>query len=298
MKANPFTLIVGGLVLLVFGFLLFSFQVRQTEIALVTTFGKPTTPYLEPGWKFRWPWPIQQVLKFDKRVQNFESRFRECYTLDRYNILVSVFAGWSISDPAMFRERFGGSLDRARVDLESLIESAKNAVVGSNSFSRFVSADPRQLQFDEIERQMLALIAPQAKGSYGIDVKFVGLKRVGLPETGTKAVMENMKAERQREVESTRALGDSEAIKIRSQAASGREKMLAEAKANVIAIEGAARVAEAQSLAVFKQETDLGLLLLNQQYLLKVLQGRSTLILDQRTPPFHLMDASPVKPQK
>jgi membrane protease subunit HflC len=298
MKANPFTLTVGGLVLLVFASLLFSFQVRQTDIALVTTFGKPTTPYTEPGLKFRWPWPIQQVLKFDKRTQNFEGKFKESYTQDRINVLVSVFAGWSISDPAMFRERFGGSLIEARNALDGMIENAKSAVVGGHPFAHLVSTDPQQLKFDELEKEILALVAPQAKSRYGIDVKFVGIKRVGLPESGTQAELNNMKAERQRIVATTLAQGDNQATLIRSQAELERSKLLAEADAKVIEIQGQANLAATRSLEVFKQEPELGLLLLKQKALIEVLKDRTTLILDQRTPPLDLLDASPVKAQK
>ena len=49
MKQNPFALIVGTALLLVFGVLLFVFQVRQSQVAVITTFGKPTRDILQPG---------------------------------------------------------------------------------------------------------------------------------------------------------------------------------------------------------------------------------------------------------
>src|SRR3972149_11719558 len=105
MKRNSLTLIVGGLLLLVFLSLLFCFQVRQTDVALVTTFGKPTRDINtdpekpEPGLYFKWPWPIEKVQKFDKRTQNLEGKFEETYTQDKINVLVTVYAGWSIRNP-------------------------------------------------------------------------------------------------------------------------------------------------------------------------------------------------------
>lgn len=44
MKRNPLTLVIGLVLILIFGLLLFTFQVRTTEVAVVTTFGKPTRP--------------------------------------------------------------------------------------------------------------------------------------------------------------------------------------------------------------------------------------------------------------
>ena len=46
MKRNSLTVLVGALLLIIFVLLLFTFQVRQTEIALVTTFDKPSR-YIE-----------------------------------------------------------------------------------------------------------------------------------------------------------------------------------------------------------------------------------------------------------
>ena len=53
MKRNPLTLIIGLLLILIFGLLLFVFQVRKSEVAVVTTFGKPTRPITEPGALFQ-----------------------------------------------------------------------------------------------------------------------------------------------------------------------------------------------------------------------------------------------------
>src|SRR5512136_2887072 len=99
MKRNPLTLIIGLLLILIFGFLLFSFQVRTTEVAVVTTFGKPTRPITEPGLYPKAPWPIQKVWTFDKRTQNFEDKLTQGLTSDSFNLLTSVYVGWSVSDP-------------------------------------------------------------------------------------------------------------------------------------------------------------------------------------------------------
>ena len=39
MRRNPLTLVIGLLLIFIFGLLLFTFQVRTTEVAVVTTFG-------------------------------------------------------------------------------------------------------------------------------------------------------------------------------------------------------------------------------------------------------------------
>src|SRR5271170_6521412 len=102
MKRNLLTVIIGGVLILIFVLLLFVFQVRQSEVAVVTTFGKPVRTISEPGAYFKWPWPIQKVYKFDQRVQNFEDRFSENQTHDQITLITSVYVGWKISDADRF----------------------------------------------------------------------------------------------------------------------------------------------------------------------------------------------------
>ena len=68
MRRNPLILAIGIVLVIIFFLLLFTFQVRQSEVVLVTTFGKPSEPYTKPGIKLRWPWGIQMVHRFDQRV--------------------------------------------------------------------------------------------------------------------------------------------------------------------------------------------------------------------------------------
>src|SRR5437016_3589580 len=101
MKKNPLTLVIGLVLVIIFVLLLFTFQVRTTQVAVVTTFGRPTKEILESATHphFKWPWPIEKVYYFDKRIQNFEDKFTEDYTADKSTLLTSVYIGWKITDP-------------------------------------------------------------------------------------------------------------------------------------------------------------------------------------------------------
>ena len=87
MKRNPLILAIGLLLVLIVCLLLFVFQVRKSEVVVVTTFGKPTRNVVEPGPHLKWPWPIESVHRFDQRVQNFEDRLTEGLTQDSFNLL-------------------------------------------------------------------------------------------------------------------------------------------------------------------------------------------------------------------
>ena len=290
MKKSSLSLVAGLVLAVIFGLRMVCFQVRVTEVALVTTFGKPTAPHTEPGLKFKLPWPIQDVLKFDKRVQNFEGKFEETPTRDGYNLLVSVYAGWQIVEPAKFREAFvDGSMTRAQATLEERFRSAKNAVVGQHPFSDFVSTDPQRLKFAEIEQKILEFVRQDIQERYGINISFLGIKRLGLPESVTQKVFERMTEEPPRVTQKPQAAGERESISTRSPADREPPRNLAEAEAKATAIRGAADAEAAQYYASFEKNPELAILLQKLAALEASLKDRATLVVDPNTPPFDLL---------
>ena len=291
MRRNSLTLLVGALLLVIFLLLLFTFQVRQTEVAVVTTFDRPTGFIDQPGLKFKWPRPIQRVYIFDKRIQNFEDRFEQALTSDNYSVLVNVYSGWTIVEPQRFFSSFpAGTAAAAEPALAGLIESAKNAAIGRHPFTDFVSTDPKQLKFVEIENEMLNAVKQDALSKYGIGIQFLRIKRLGLPESVTQKVFDRMTAERGREVERLKAQGDAEAMNIKSAADRDRAEILAKAESDATAIRGQADAEAAKSFAAFEQNPELAVFLLKLKALEQTLKDRSTLILDERTSPFDLLN--------
>ncbi len=293
MKRNPITILTAVLVGLIFAALLFLFQVRQTEAAIVTTFGKYGDAPKGPGVHFRLPWPIQNVHRFDNRVQNFEKKFDQTTTRDSQTLLMDVFVGWKVADPRVFLERFGGDVTRAENNLDGLLRDAKNSVVGRHPLNHFISTNPQDLRFDEIEQEMLDLVKPQAAANYGIEIVLLGIKQIGLPESVTAKVFERMKAEREKLIKQYRGEGDGLARKIRADAELKREEILAEAERQATIIRGAADARAADALKAFEQEPALAKFLLKLDALEQSLKERSTLILDPQTPPFDLLRSGP-----
>jgi membrane protease subunit HflC len=297
MKRNFLTIVIGAVLILIFALLLFVFQVRLSEVAVVTTFGKPTAkPYTEPGAYFKWPWPIQKVYKFDQRVQNFEDKYSENLTADNNNLLTSVYVGWKISDAQVFFPKFaGGSVSAAQNQLEGMIRSAKNAVIGRHTLSEFVNANPQDLQFDAIEKEIeLAVQAQLQTNNYGIQLEFLGFKKIGLPESVTQAVFARMTSERQVLINLAQFQGEAEAQKIKSAADRQASEVVNNAVADATRIRGEGEAAAAQVLPVFQQNPELANFLLRIDALQQALNQRSTLIFDERTPPFDLFTGIPI----
>ena len=60
--------ILGALLLLLLALPSSVFIVHQTEVGIVTRFGKPKADLAEPGLHFKLPWPVDHVLRLDRRL--------------------------------------------------------------------------------------------------------------------------------------------------------------------------------------------------------------------------------------
>ena len=298
MKRNPVIIVTAIIIVLIFASALVGFQVRQSEVAAVTTFGKYSRTLDRPGLYFRLPWPIQNVYRFDNRIQNFEKKYEQIATQDGRILIAQVFVGWKLTDAKVFLERFNGDMNQARRRLEDLVRDAKNSVFGRHPFSDLISTSEEKLKFTEIEQEMLTAIQSQAANAYGIEVVLLGIKQIGLPEGITTKVFERMKAEREELVLKYRGEGEAQALSIRSDADKQRENTLAAAEAQVRGILG-----DAQALKTFERNPELAVFLLKLDALELALKERATLVLDPSTAPFDLLRAGktdaapPVPPQ-
>ena len=301
MRRNAFIWIVGGVLAIIFILLLFFFQVRQSEVVLVTTFGKPSAkPYTEPGVYPRLPWGIQMIHRFDQRVQNFEDRLTEGYTRDGKNLLTSVYVGWKITDPSQFFAKFGAAnpISEAEKQLERVLGSAKSSVVGSHPLTDFISATDSGTNFVVIEQEILAqahslLRQAESQGQgYGLKLEFLGLKKLGIPEQVTQQVFDEMSKERQVLVSTSQAEGEAEASKIKSDADRKAAEMIARAEGEATQIRGLGEGEAAKYLSVFQQNPELASLVFRLNALEGSLKEKSVLVFDRNTPPFDLFQGT------
>jgi modulator of FtsH protease HflC len=277
------------MLLVVFLALLFCFQVRTTEVAVVTTFGRYSRSETNAGIYLRMPLPIQKIYKFDKRLQTFERKYEQQFTRDKKSPILSVYVGWHVADPRRFLESFNGDLLKAEQTLENVVRDAKNSVIGNHDFSELISPDPAKVKFDVIEGEMKAAMAATALSAYGVSIDLVGIKELGLPEALTAKVFERMKSEREKLVKKYQGEGNAEADRIRSEAELRRKELIAQAENEAQRILGGAEQEASKHYQTLQQDPELAVFLLSLRSLEGSLKDRSTLILDERTPPFNLL---------
>mgnify|MGYP001329470027 CR=1 FL=1 len=288
-RQSRMTLLVGGLVAAVLLLRMVIYEVQEGEVAVVLTFGKPTGEDATPGPAAKLPWPIQQVRTYDARLRVLRTELEQTITNDQQTILVGSFLLWRISSA---REFVGGLRDVATAEerLLSALRTAHKSAVAQLRFDELVNTDPHKLRYEQAEQAMLAAIQedPEVKG-HGVEVKLVGIRRLGLPEDVTGAVFARMREERTALAAKVLAEGRAEAGRIRAEAEGRRAALLSQAEAEARRTLAAAEEQIASHYAVFEEAPELAVFLKKVEALKALLDQRTTVVLDSTQPPFDLL---------
>jgi membrane protease subunit HflC len=102
-----------------------------------------------------------------------------------------------------------------------------------------------------------------------------------------------MKSERQKLISAAQFNGEAEATKIKSGAEREAAAVIANAQAAATRIEGEGDAEAAKTLGTFQQNPELAIFQLQLDALKSSLNQKSTLIFDERTPPFSLFQNLP-----
>jgi membrane protease subunit HflC len=220
--SNRLLAVIGGILIVVvlLGFSMF-FMVDQTEQALVLQFGKPIRLADQPGLGVKLPY--QNVVKYDRRILDFEPPAEEVTAADQKRLLVDTYARFRIANPLQFYQTVGTE-QIARTRLGSIISDSLRRIIGNVELAAVVAekrAETMHLIRDEVNSQ--------AK-NFGIAVIDVRIRRADLPNENSKAIYERMISERQREAAQFRAEGARQAQEIRADADRQRTEIIADAQ--------------------------------------------------------------------
>ena len=189
-------IVIFGLLLVIFGSYMFTYQVRSNEIVLVNSWsGKPQIKYgsttimskeavdarqkngqpdSDAGIQFKLPWPLQKIYKLDGRIHVTETGFDEELGAGGETLLISVYAGWHVSNAEKFRQQFGRfrsakeMMGRAKVELGTILKTARNEVLGSTEIFmsseqvEFRKEEQAALSYVDAEKKIMEKVAPKA----------------------------------------------------------------------------------------------------------------------------------------
>lgn len=292
---------------LIFLFALLSFtvtySVRFTEAAVVTTFGKAGEGGVqtEPGLRFKWPYPIQSVTRYDTRVRLLTTRAEAQQTRDDRQIIVEAFLTWRVEDPLKFFERFSNAGPRsedhyaaAERVLRSLLAGAL-AETGRYTLGDLFTATAGGSKLPELEQGMLAALSQldergKSLADYGIRSTGIGVHRVRLAEQTTAAVNDAIAANRDRKAKEIESAGQAEADAIRARAESDASRIREFARAYADRIRAEGDAAGRQYLEQMSENPELAIYIKNLDFIRQAFSKRTTVVLSTDMPGLNLLE--------
>ena len=262
------TFCVLGVFLFVVGSNIF-FKVNEPEYVLVLRFGQVTQVRQAPGIGVKMPF-IDNVQRIDKRTLRADIPTREVPDKDKERMLISVVVRYEITDPLAFRKALRDevtALDR----LTTVIYSAMRDTVATKDRTEVIGAElmldaegnpvndaeglpvyvPLVDARDEITAEFQARVQRAAQEqNYGIQVISANIKRADFPLQVESAILERLRAERQRVAAGHRARGEEEYRQRTAAVQSEADILLAEARRDARRIRGEG---DAESIAIIQE---------------------------------------------
>lgn len=208
------------------------YTVRETEVVILTQFGRPVgDPVTTPGLHWKTPF-VQEVHVLDKRVLEFDGPATEMPTKDKTYVSVDAFSRWRIGDASAY---FVALRDErsAQSRLEDILGSEVRAAVASHDLIEVVRSDkarvlPADVQTQaqtvtvlpaakrgrlELEKDVFTAAAPKLK-PLGIELLDVRIKRVNYNGDVLPRTYQRMTSERMQIAQRFRSEGEGEAARI------------------------------------------------------------------------------------
>lgn len=291
--------------------------VDYAEFAYVTRFGEPVVTYdgaTDAGLHLKAPWPIDSVLRIDRRLQAFDLPAVEALTRDANQrtvdktLAVDAFVTWRIPDTAA-ADRFVrtvGTAEQAKRVLGPRFGGRLASVISNMPLDDLIAvADEKGIdaRSEKLRRQLLGeegaaeAVREKVRAEYGIEVVDLRLRRFSYPEAVRASIAERIRSERARKVADYESDGRRRAADILSAAEKEARTTEADARAKKQLIEGQADV-EADKIRNDAHAQDREFYAFLQKlkaYQLLLSDTRDVLLLSTKHPLFDLL-LSPPKP--
>lgn len=231
MNRNTFLLVFSALIIGI-GFNSF-YIVNEKQNAIVLQFGEAVRSDIPVGFHFKLP-IIQEVKKYDARIQTLDEEPDRILTVESKYLLVDSFIKYKISDVLTFYKANNGSFN----SLNSLLGQRSEFVL-KNNFGRRTVKEVVSGERDELMSIMLNSLNDSV-ADLGVQIIDFRVKRIDLPSNLSNSVYERMRTERNRLAEELRSEGKEIAREIRAVADKDKVVILAEAykKAELLRGEG------------------------------------------------------------
>jgi len=144
--------------------------INEREQAIVTQFGKPIGEAItDAGIHFKTPL-IQRVIKFDKRILEWDGSAKEIPTLDNKYIIIDAFARWRISDALQFYKSAKNEM-LAQSRLDDVLDGAVRDEIANRTMVEIVRSSNRVMLIQDVESSNV-----NVNEKYSDDLKIEGAR--------------------------------------------------------------------------------------------------------------------------
>jgi len=277
--------------------LMTTYIVNFNEAVIITTFGAANEKSLknvtgnQSGLFFKLPWPIQNVIRFDKRIAILEDRLDQQETKDKQVVILKAFLTWRIVEPLKFYRMFRNS-NRAEAFLLERLRSSK-AVVGGFTFDELTNSDPNKVRIEQVSDSFLHRIRSDIRSQEtGLEVLSVGINRILLPENIVKSVFSRMKQTRQRQAQNARSEGNAIAQSIIAKTESDKKRILSFTERIAQRLRAEGDSAASLYYREYSKNPEFAIFLRKLEAFKQSLKENTTFILDTKSEPFDLLNNS------
>ena len=207
------------------------FVVNDKEHAIVFQFGEAIRPNVDKGLNFKIP-IIQNVKKFDSRLQTLDEEPDRILTVESKYLLVDSFVKYKITDVLKFYQANNGSFNSLNSLLAQRTEFELKNQFGKRTVTELVSGERDELM-DTMRSGLNDVVA-----DLGIEIIDFRVKRIDLPSNLSNSVYERMRTQRNRLAEELRSQGKEISREIRAIADKDKIVILAEADKTAQEIKG------------------------------------------------------------
>ena len=196
------------------------FIINEAEQAVVTQFGKPVgDPIVSAGLQFKIPF-IQKVIRFEKRILQWDGAANEIPTRDDKYVFIDTFARWRISDPLTFYKAAKNERN-AQSRLDDVIDGIVRDQISNRDMEEIIRSTSRSMETyedeptvgnvgarKEITQNILANVTSKlADLKMGIEIIDVQLKRIQYNERVQSKLFNRMISEQNMIAEEYRGQG-------------------------------------------------------------------------------------------
>jgi membrane protease subunit HflC len=146
------------------------------------------------------------------------------------------------------------------------------------------------MKYSQIEQEILDKVDKKIQNQhYGLDIKFVHIKQIALPESVSQTVFNRMTSDRQYYITKITSEGAESATRIMADADKTAAIIVADANSLALRLKGQGEADMIQSLQILQQNPALATFNMKIDALQQFLSEHSTLILDPSMPPLNLL---------